>query len=191
MLIWLLFSNLLFSTVHAANFNAHGFEVSIEPVLAYEYFQRDTPTRHRAGMLLYGGRFTAGKPHFSFEGEFTTGNETAIYTSPSVQTVTTKKENARIGARATASLSSILAAYLRLGGQASRVTTTVTDSTPTTTTNERDWQYKPYLGTGVQVALAGVLSAGLDLNYVFYSLNDFTQNSVQISTSLQIHFNSK
>jgi hypothetical protein len=179
------------SSANAAAFNTHGFEVSVEPVLAYEFFHRDTPTRHRAGMLLYGGRFTAGKPHFSLEGEYTSGTETAAYTTPSIQTVLTKKENIRIGARATANLSSLLSGFLRLGGQASRVTTTVTDSTPSSSTNERDWEYKPYLGAGVQVALAGFLSAGIDANYVFYSLNDFTRNSVQVSASLQIHFNSK
>ena len=175
----------------AASFNTRGFEVTIEPVIAYEFFQRDTPNRHRAGMLLYGGRFTAGKPHFSLEGEFITGNETTAYTSPSIQTVMTKKENARIGARATAFLSNLFSGYLRAGGQASRVTTTVTDSTPSTTVNARAWQYKPYLGSGFQVSLAGLMSAGLDANYVFVSLNDFTQNSVQVSASLQIHFNSK
>ena len=178
------------SPAHAAGFNTRGFEVSVEPVLAYEFFQSDTPTRHREGILLYGGRFTAGKPHFSMEGEFITGNSTASYTSPSVQTVVTKKENARIGIRSTASLNSILSACVRLGGQASRITTTTTDLS-SSSTQERNWQYKPYLGAGLQVGIAGVLSAGVDANYVFYSLDDFTANSVQVTTSLQIHFNSK
>jgi hypothetical protein len=178
------------SSASAATFNTHGFDFTAEPVLAYEYFQRDTPSRSRGALLLYGARFTAGKPNFSFEGEFTTGSETTGYTSPSVQTVTTKKENARVGARATASLSRILSSYLRFGGQASRISTTVTD-TNSSISSERPWQYKPYLGTGLQFALAGMVSAGIDANYVFYSLENWSENSVQFSTSLQIHFNSK
>jgi hypothetical protein len=77
-----------------------------------------------------------------------------------------------------------------LGGQASRILSTTTTAL-SSSTNESDWQYKPYLGAGLQVSFSGYLSAGIDASYVFYSLNDFTQNSVQLSTSVQLHFNSK
>ena len=175
---------------HAASFDTRGFAVSIEPVLGYEFAERDSPTRHRAGMLLYGGRFTAGKPHFSMEGEYTQGSSTEAFTSPSVQTIETRKDSARIGIRATAALSSLLASYLRLGGQASKVKTTTIDLSGVSIA-DREWQYKPYLGTGIQIALAGALTAGLDANYVFYSLQDFTANSVQLSGSIRLRFGNK
>jgi hypothetical protein len=169
----------------AASFDTRGFAVTIEPVLGYEFSERDSPTRHRAGMLLYGGRFTAGKPHFSMEGEYTQGSSTEAFTSPSVQTIETRKDSARIGIRATAALSNLLASYLRLGGQASKVKTTTIDLSGVSIA-DRDWQYKPYLGAGFQLRLAGALSAGIDANYVFYSLQDFSANSVQLNGSIRI-----
>jgi hypothetical protein len=189
---WLSLILLLISLpARALSQNTGGFNLLIEPILAYEFTSRDTPTPHRAGMLVYGARFTAGRPHLSLEGEYTLGNDTEIFTTPVAATINTKKENGRLGGRGTYAIGSMLDAILRFGGQASKATVETVPVSGTSSTAYGKWEIHPYLGGGFQLSPFPQASLGLEANYVFYSLSDYTKNSIQLSTSVKFNLNSK
>lgn len=170
--------------------SAYGFVITVEPIVGYQYLSFDTPTPRRGGMLIYGARVSAGRPHISAEGEYTRGTTTEGFSSP-IQSVTTTQENVSLGVRGTYNLAKSLDTFVRLGGQASKFRNDTLDVSGLTTTGEGKWQIHPYLGTGLQFSPADALSAGIEANYVFNSLEDFTQNTVRLSTSLRVHFNTR
>lgn len=171
--------------------SAHGFNITIEPIVGYEYTQRDTPTVHRKGMLIYGARFTAGRPHIAAEGEYTRGSDSEAFVTPTAMTVNTTRENVRLGVRGTYDVASRLGVFLRLGGQASKASVTQMTLSSTTTTADPKWLLKPYAGTGLNIALANLLSIGLEASYVFNSVEDFSKNTIQLAGSIRINLNAK
>ena len=62
------------SVSQAASFDKGGFHVTLEPIVAYEFTAVNVPTPHTRGMLVYGGRVTAGSKRLSAEVEYTVGN---------------------------------------------------------------------------------------------------------------------
>jgi hypothetical protein len=177
-------------TAQAITKTAQGFLITIEPILGYEYTHRDTPMPHRSGMLIYGARFTAGRPHVAAEGEYTRGSDTEVFTAP-VLSVNTTRENVRLGVRGTYDLAEYLDFILRLGGQASKAAMRTVDAGGISAATDTGWQIHPYLGAGLQIAAQKFFSLGLEANYVFYSLSDFTKNSVQLAASVRVHFNTR
>ncbi|MBS1958578.1 MAG: hypothetical protein JST80_03820 [Bdellovibrionales bacterium] len=170
--------------------SAYGFTITVEPILGYQYMSFDTPTPRRGGMLIYGVRASAGRPHIAGEAEYTRGTTTEGGVSP-VQSVATTQENISLGVRGSYSVSSMLDASLRLGGQASKFKDETLNTSGLSSSGEGAWQIHPYLGAGLQLALANAVSAGVEANYIFCSLTDYTKNTVQLATSLRINFNAK
>jgi hypothetical protein len=178
-------------TVHAASFEKAGFQITVEPIVAYEFTQVNTPTIHTRGMLMYGGRVTAGHKLISGEGEFTLGSTNETFPGLD-KNVKTDKQNARLGIRSAIGVLPLIDFLLRLGGQASKTKTdTTTISTVTTLTSDSGWQIHPYAGTGIQVNVASVFSLALEATYLFRSVKDWSQNDVQTSVSFKIHLPSK
>jgi hypothetical protein len=171
----------------AVTTQAHGFLITAEPIVGYELNYRTNPTPRTKGMLIYGARFTAGRPHIAAEGEYTRGTDSEGFTTPAVQTVNTTKENARLGVRGTYEVSKFLGVYLRMGGQASRMKVENLAVGGTTTASDGKWEIRPYAGLGGQGNIATKISVSLEANYVFNSLEVWSQNTVQFTGGVRIH----
>lgn len=179
------------SSVQAASFSKAGFQITVEPIVGYEFTQVNTPTIHTRGMLMYGARVTAGHKLISGEGEYTLG--TTNETFPTLdQNVRTGKQNARLGLRSAIGIIPMLDFIFRAGGQATKTKVeTTTISTATTLTSAPDWEIHPYAGTGLQAHIAEFLSLSLEATYLFRSVKDWSQNDVQTSASFKINLPSK
>lgn len=175
----------------AASFSKAGFQITVEPIVGYEFTQVNTPTIHTRGMLIYGGRVTAGHKLISGEGEYTLGttNESFVTLDKNVKT---DKQNVRLGIRSALTATTWLDFLFRAGGQASKTKTdTTTISTATTLTSAPDWEIRPYAGTGLQAHVAEFFSLSFEATYLFRSVSDWSQNDVQTSVALKINLPSK
>lgn len=168
-----------------------GFHITVEPIIGYELTAVNTPTPHTRGMLIYGGRVTAGHKLISGEAEYTLGTTDESYVLLG-ENLKTSKQNARLGLRSSIMLTSWLDFIFRGGGQASKtkVDTTMIAS-GLTTTSAPNWEIHPYAGIGLQGNVAEAFSIGLDATYLFRSVTDWSQNDVQTSFSFKIHLASK
>ena len=175
---------LFVTTAHA--FEKAGFQISIEPILAYELTQVNQPSLHTRGMLMYGGRIVAGHKLISAEGEYTLGNTEEVYAGLD-QRIQTHKQNARLGARSELMVVPGVDFVMRAGGQASqtKVETTTISSGSSVTVNP-DWEIHPYAGLGVKAHVFKAITASVEATYLFRSVKDWSQNDVQTALSLKI-----
>ena len=186
------FSVLIFIFTLSANaattsFDRAGFHVTVEPIVGYEFTQVNTPTLHTRGMLIYGGRVTAGHKFISAEGEYTLGTTNEVFPTQG-QNIKTDKQNARLGIRSEIATVPGLDFIFRAGGQATKLkVATTTVSTGTTLTSEPNWEIHPYAGTGLQAHLFHAFSLALEATYLFRSVKDWSQNDIQTSVSFKIH----
>lgn len=176
------------SRVWAMSGKAHGFEYSVEPIVGYELTRRTVPTPRIHGMLIYGARVTAGRPHVSVEAEYTRGTDSESFTSPSPQSVSTTQENARLGIRSTFEAAKWTNFVFRAGGAAGRMKQVSVDAGGVSSTQDGKWDIRPYAGTGLSFNVSKVVSASLEASYVFRSLEDWRQNTVQWSGSVRMGF---
>lgn len=174
--------------VWAMSGKAHGFEYSVEPIVGYELTRRTVPTPRIHGMLIYGARVTAGRPHVSVEAEYTRGTDSESFTSPSPQSVNTTQENARLGIRSTFEAAKWTNLIFRAGGAAGRMKQVSVDAGGLSSTQDGKWDIRPYAGTGLSFTVSKVVSASLEASYVFRSLEDWRQNTVQWSGSVRVGF---
>jgi hypothetical protein len=166
------------------SFSKDGFDVTIEPIVGYNFSHSDTPTPHFISMLIYGARVTAGHKLLAAEGEFTRGSSNEGFTNPT-QTVTTTKDNVKLGLRSSPPLTSWMSILARAGGQASRQKIE-TNQSGTSTTENGTWEIRPYAGTGLQISLAQNFSLAAEATYVFNDLKDWSRNDIQTTLSLKI-----
>ncbi len=175
----------------SSSFEKAGFKITVEPILAYEFSQVNTPQIHTRGMLMYGGRVTAGHRLLSAEGEYTLGTTNETFPGND-QNIKTDKQNIRLGIRSTFPAVSFIDFLVRLGGQATKIkVATTTISTATTLTAKQDWDIHPYAGAGLSAHILDAFSLSLEATYLFRSIKDWSQNDVQTAVSVKINLPSK
>jgi hypothetical protein len=171
------------------SFSKAGFDLTVEPIVGYQFTHVDRPSFHGTSVLIYGARVTAGSKLLSGEAEYTRGNKTEVFASPT-QTVKTDLENVKIGLRSTPPLTGWLSAVGRAGAQASRQKIETIQGS-TSTVDDGKWDIDPYAGIGVQGALGSQFSLSAEATYVFNDLKDWSRNDVQTTLSLKIDLNAK
>ena len=181
---------LFIASARAESISSHGFNITAEPIVGYEFSHLVKPSPHTGYLLIYGVRFTVGGHSLAGEGEYTRGNANEYFLSPS-QAIDTLKENIRLGVRSTYAFGSFLSTFVRAGGQASRQKVDTTPIGGTTSTTTYPWVYHPYAGLGFEGAFGKMISAVLDATYVFNSTSVWSQNDIQASFSVKVHLNSK
>jgi len=184
---------LLSSSAQAASssFSKDGFLITVEPILGYELTAVNTPTIHTRAMVIYGGRVTAGHKLIAGEAEYTVGNTNESFPAQD-ESLTTNKQNVRLGLRSSMALTHWMDFIFRGGGQASKTKIdTTTISTATSVTSAPNWEIHPYAGAGISGHVADALSLSLEATYLFRSVTDFSQNDVQASFSVKFHLSSR
>ncbi|MEZ4749611.1 MAG: hypothetical protein R3B54_02995 [Bdellovibrionota bacterium] len=163
------------------------FGLDIEPIVGYERVQKLTPTAYTKDRLVYGGRLTLGVPLFSIETEYTRGQDSESFTSPTLTTTDTT-DKLKLGVRSSIQLDRNLFSFvLRAGVQAKR-NIHEEDSGSGTARTEEPIEYDPYAGAGLKVKLGQRAKIALfaDFVVVFNELNDFSQNEYLVSSGLSL-----
>ncbi len=169
-------------------FNYQGVDVTVEPVIGYQFTHLSQPTLHSKAMFIYGLRANAGNKLISGELEYTRGSDNEIYPSQGL-TVNTAKENLKLGVLTHYQLNPYFEARGRLGGQASREKVD-SISASAATTSQGTWTIHPYLGAGLEGGLSRQFSLTFDITYVFNSVTDLSQNDIQTTLGVKVDINS-
>jgi opacity protein-like surface antigen len=189
-LLLILLITLLPSAQAAEHFTTNGIEVSVEPVVGYEFTHLTSPDLHTKLVLIYGARVTAGSKFLSAEGEYTRGSTNDSYLTPA-RSVTSTIENIKLGVRSTYVMGTFLEALARAGGEASREKSETLASGVTSVDGPGPWAIHPYLGVGLESKIGSLFSLSASANYVFNDLKDFSKNNVQTTLSTKYNFRQK
>ncbi len=175
-------AGVLFSSAPAQA--AVGF--GIEPVVGYERTQSLIPTAHSRDGLLYGARLTLGVLLLSLEAEYLRGTDNETFPANDL-TIKDTSDKAKVGLRSTFSLGGILSAFLRGGGQASRLKHEELTSGSDTVTNT-PITYHPYFGVGLGARLGHSFMLTADVTTVFHNFPSMNDNEYQATAGLTVHF---
>ena len=180
---FILAAGLILISADSFALTAADLNLKVEPIVGYEFFQNQIPTRHLTSRLLYGARATGGYRVISGEAEYTyaTSNETFA-----TQDTTDSTEKLKIGLRSGYAVGSVIAAAVRVGAQASLNKHTDVFSDGSTSSFTQPIDTKPYAGLDFEANLSGHLAATLGLLVVFHDLNDLSQNEYQISGGIAL-----
>lgn len=163
------------------------FGLDIEPIIGYERVQKLVPTAHTKDRLVYGGRLTLGVPLFSIETEYTRGQDSESFTSPTLSTTDTT-DKLKLGIRSSIRLDKNLFSFILRAGVQARRNIHEEDNGGGTVRTEEPIEYDPYAGAGLKVKLGqrAKIAFFADFVVVFNELNDFSQNEYLISSGLSL-----
>ncbi len=135
----------------------------ISPVIGYEQVQKNYPTPHTSNRLFYGLGVEVGPRAFSIEMQATQGKDSESYSGIEIDETTTKLS---LGLKSSMSASSFLNFYFRTGAQG-KTSERVTTEAGVSTTEKSAFYVDPYVGTGVNIAVANALTMSVGLTAVF------------------------
>lgn len=159
---------------------------TVEPLVGYERAQKIVPTPHTNSRYFYGVRVTAGLPLISAEGEATQSQDDEEFPN---QSLTTKDKDLKIkaGLRSSYSLSSLITAFVRGGGQATKNTHEEITSGVSVVT-DTPIVYKPYAGGGLTIHMGRAFNLTGGVTVVFNDFPNMDKNDYQASLGFTVKF---
>jgi hypothetical protein len=166
----------------AAAISMKDVQLHVEPVVGYEKAYKATPSPHTNLRFLYGLRATAGYSILSGELEATRASDTEAYPVDS-KVIDETSEKVKVGVRSSVQRSFGLA-FLRVGGQARRLTRTETVSSVSNKTQD-PISMDPYAGVGAELG-GGMFRVTGAATVVFRNTSDWRQNEIETTFGLKI-----
>lgn len=163
------------------------FGLDIEPIIGYERVQKLVPTAHTRERLVYGARLTLGIPLVAAELEYTRGQDSESFTSPTL-TVTDTTDKLKLGARSTIQLDRRTFSLVARAGVQARRNIHEEDNGVVSTRTEEAIEYDPYAGAGLRVRLGrrSKLHFVADFVVVFNDFNDLSKNEYLLSSGFSL-----
>ncbi len=156
----------------------------IEPIVGYERVQKVYPTPHSRDRLLLGARAIGGIPLVSAEVEFTRSQDSEDFPTLG-KSVKDADDKLKLGLRSSHSMSTLLSAYIRAGGEARRTTREETED-GVTTKSLSPVEYNPYAGLGVTARLSSRFELNAGITAVFNEFPKMSKNDYQTSLSFAV-----
>jgi hypothetical protein len=173
---------LLASVPASAAFSARDVQLQIEPVVGYEKAFKAIPSPHTNLRFLYGIRAIAGYSILSAELEATRASDSEAYPAES-KTIEESSEKVKLGVRSSIDRS-FGSAFLRVGGQAQRLTRTQTLSSISSRVQD-PLSMDPYAGIGAELG-GGMFRLTGAATVVFRNTSDWRQNDIETTFGLKI-----
>ncbi len=172
----------------ACSAQADELSLQITPIVGFERVVRSDPEPYAKWRVVYGAGVIAGYRILSGELEATRGTDSETFPLQGIED-RYQEDRLKLGVRTEVDLSSLLAAYFRLGGQASRGKRERTEAGSTTTT----WtpiKADPYLGAGLRIQAGSALQLQAGLTVVFRRFPHMEDNEYQTSFGVNIQLGS-
>jgi hypothetical protein len=185
-IIVILFSFLFSAQAFANAGSVTAKNLTITPIIGYEYIKRNEPTPSTKQRFIYGARFTYGPQYLAADFEFTRGEDSDSIPESNY----TRKEvvnNIMLGATSKFNLSSFLTLNLRAGGHTRKSNITQTSNGVTTKTSPK-LRISPYLGGGFELRLLNQLTLSANATTVFTGKPESSDRENRYSIGLIIGY---